>query len=177
MRLQLLHNKKSGFTLIELVVYIGIAVLLLSLIGSLYIALTQARVKHQIMSEVEAQGLQAMSVITQSIRNADSITTPALAGTGTSLSLATSNIAPVRNPTVFTLSSGLITMTEGTGSAVPLTTPTVVVSGLTFQNVSRANTSGSVKVQFTVGRTVTGRYERTYSKTFYGSGTVRDIFQ
>ena len=162
----------AGFTLIELLLYVGIASIIL-LVTSLFLStLLQSRIKNQTIAEVEQQGLQVMQFITQTARNAEAITSPA---TGVSASSLTLDVITVANdPAIFDLSGGVIRITEGVGSAVPLTNSRVTVSALTFQNLSRATTPGTIRIQFTINHiNPEGRNEYNFTKTFTGSATLR----
>lgn len=172
----MMHAIRKGFTLVELVIAMAIGTVLLVLIVSLYFSIENARAKQQGIAEVETQGTESMSVITQAIRNAKFITTPATTTSATSLSLTTYTASTT--PTLFTLASSTLLVTEGTNTATPLTAPQVILTGLSFQNLSPAGTSGSVKVQFTLSyASTTSQYKTSYSKTFYGSATVRRLQQ
>lgn len=163
---------QKGFTLIELLLYVGIASSIL-LSSTIFLqTLLESRVKNQTIAEVEQQGLQVMQIITQTIRNAENITSPAISTSGTSLTLDVVNASD--DPTVFDLSSGAIRITEGIGSPIPLTNSRVAVSSLTFDNLSRASTPGVVRVSFTISYiNSSGREEYDFSKTFYASATLR----
>ncbi len=163
---------QSGFTLIELLLYVGITSIIL-LITSLFLStLLESRIKNQTIAEVEQQGLGVMQLITQSARNAGAIISPAQGESASSLSINV--IIASNNPTAFDLSSGAIRITEGASAAVPLTNSRVTASGLTFQNLSRLNTPGTVQIQFTLTHVNTeGRNEYNFSKTFYGSASLR----
>src|SRR3990167_4758552 len=94
---------KSGFTLIELLLYVAISSVML-LITSLFLqTLLQSRIKNQTIAEVEQQGLQAMQLITQTARNAETITSPSQSASDPSLTLDVISFAS--DPTVFDLSS------------------------------------------------------------------------
>lgn len=163
---------QSGFTLIELLLYVGIASIML-LVTSLFLStLLQSRIKNQTIAEVEQQGLQVMQLVTQTARNAEAITSPAQ---GTSASSLTLDVIIVANdPTIFDLASGVIRVTEGGGSAVSLTNSRVTASAPTFQNFSRTNTPGTIRIQFTLTHVnPEGRNEYSFTKTFTGSATLR----
>ncbi len=142
-----MKNYQKGFTLIELLLYVSIlGAVILSITGFLFILL-QSRVKNQTISEVEQQGIHVMQIITQTGRTASSI----------------------NFTTAFDLSGGTIRE-----NAIALTNSRVVASALTFTNLSRANTPGTVRIQFTLTHTnPSGRNEYDYNKTFYGTATVR----
>lgn len=168
-----IHQKKSsGFTLIELLLYVSIiGAAVLSIAGFLSL-LMQSRVKNQTISEVEQQGIQVMQIITQTGRNAEAINSPSQGASASSLSLDVVTVA--NDPTVFDLSSGAIRIKEGVSSAVPLTNSRVTASDLTFQNLSRTGTPGTIRIQFTlthVNPSVRNEYD--FSKTFYETATLR----
>jgi hypothetical protein len=95
--------KQTAFTLIELLLYIAIMGSLLISV-TLYFAMTaDSRVKNQSISEVNQQGAAIMDRITQTVRNASAITTPATTVCSNSLSVTVPT--GVLSPTVFTTNS------------------------------------------------------------------------
>ena len=166
------HSSQSGFTLIELLLYVGITSIIL-LVTSLFLStLLQSRIKNQTIAEVEQQGAQVMQMITQTARNADTINSPATGASAVSLSLNT--IVAGNNPTLFDLASGAMRIKEGAGAVVSLTNSRVTASLLTFQNLSRASTPGTIRIQFTLTHiNPDGRNEYSFTKTFIGSATLR----
>lgn len=164
--------KVRGFTLIELLIYIGIvAVLLLSL--SVFLrALLEARIKNQIIAEVEGQGTVAMQIITQTLLNATTLNSPAIGVGSTSLSVDTPTVA--LNPTIFDLSGGALRIKEGSGVNVNLTSSQVVVSNLNFYNLSAVGTHGIIRVQFDLSyNSLSTNYEYQFTKKFIGSVSLR----
>lgn len=165
-------NVQRGFTLIELLLYVAIAGVIMLAISVLLGMLLQSRVKNQTIAEVEQQGLAAMQLITQTARNAETITSPAIGASSASLTLDVVTVAS--DPAIFDLASGVIRSQEGTGAVDSLTNPRVTASALTFQNLSRPGTPGTVRVQFTLTHVnPSGRNEYDFNKTFYGSATLR----
>ena len=162
----------KGFTFIELILYVSISAVMLLAILAFLSSLLQSRIKNQTIAEVEQQGLQAMHMITQAVRNASAIGTPAQGASAAVLSVGT--IAAGNDPTVFDLAGGVIRMKEGAGDAVPLTNSRIIGSALAFQNLSRASTPGTVRIQFTLAhRNPEGRNEYNFSRVFIGSATLR----
>ncbi len=90
---------EKGYTLIELLLYIVLLGILLGATTTYFGAILDARVKNQSISEVDQQGAAAMEYITQTIRNADSITSPTAGATANSLTLAVPTGA--LSPTIF----------------------------------------------------------------------------
>lgn len=140
-------KKQFGFTLIELLLYVSIVGIMILSVSAILPIFLQSRVKNQTISEVEQQGNQVMQRITQAGRNATNI----------------------NFTSAFDLSAG--TIRENT---IALTNSRVVASNLTFQNLSRAGTPGTIRIQFTITHVnPQGQIEYDFSKTFYGSASLR----
>ncbi len=165
-------KKHNGFTLVEMLLYVAISsTMLIALVGGLSVVL-ESRVRNQVSSEVEQQGLQVMQIITQTVRNADAINSPTAGNTASSISLKT--FSTTTNPTIFNLSNGVVRITEATGTPIDLTNSHVTVSNFSFQNLSRSGTTGTVRINFQIdylGGNSTKEY--VFSKTFNGSATIR----
>lgn len=125
------------------------------------------------MTEVNQQGFQVMSIITQTIRNGRSIETPSVGTSSQVLSVTTPS--PLLNPTVFTISSTTLMISEGGAQQVALTNSRVAVSDLIFQNISSVSAvEKNIKISFTVTYiNNSGRGEYSFAKTFNGSAILR----
>jgi prepilin-type N-terminal cleavage/methylation domain-containing protein len=169
------HNllkREKGFTLIELLLYIAVLSTAITAIFIFFFMMLQARVKNQTISEVEQQGSQLMQLMTQTIRNSNTINSPAVGSPSSTLSLGMDDVS--KNPTIFDLSGGVLRIKEGSGAIVSLTNSQVTVTNLQFSNISRTGTQGTVRIEFTITyNNVSGRNEYEYSKTFYNSATLR----
>lgn len=166
-------HKKQGFTLIEMLLYVSISAVILMAVFLFLIILLQARLKNQTIAEVDQQGLAAAYAITQALRNADAVTSPTIGASGASLTLDVVNAA--NDPTIFDLSSGRLRIKEGAGAAVFLTNSQVIVSGLSFSNLSRVNTPTIVRVNFIVTyNNASGRNEFDYQKSFVASASIKE---
>lgn len=162
----------NGFSLVEILLSVGVAAIILISLSLALAQVIESRVKQQVIAEVEQQGTQVIQVITQSIRNSDNINSPGIGTSSTSLSLDVYD--GTLDPTLFSLSSGIIQIQEGSGSAVILTASPVTASDLTFTNLSQSGTPGTIRLQFTLSYTnPSGRQEYAYTKTFYASASVR----
>ncbi len=165
-------RKQKGFTLIELVLYLALASILLLTVVTFLGVLLQSRVKNQTIAEVEQQGAQIMQLVTQTIRNAEGVNSPGQGASATSTSLNV--VSAANDPTVFDLSGGVLRITEATSTPVSLNSSRVSVSGLTFENFSRSNTPGTLRIQFTMTYVNPGGInEYDYSRTFRASATLR----
>lgn len=159
------QHAHSGFTLLELLLYIGISSTVLLAISLFLSTILSSRVKNMAISEVEGQGVFVADTITQVVRNATTINVPTIGANGSSLSVAT--VSSDTSPTVFDLSSGVIRMTEGVGSVAALTNSRVTASDFSITNLSRSGTPGIVRITFTLTfKNPSGRNEYDVSKTF-----------
>lgn len=164
--------KQRGYTLIELLLYVTIVSGLLLAVSVFFGASVEARIKNQSIAEVDQQGMAAMEYMSQTIRNADSITSPTLGTSGASLTLAVPT--GTLSPTVFNLDGTALQLQEGTGAAIALTSSKVQISSLIFRNLSRASTPGMIQISFIASRTNTsGRNEYDYQKTFTTTVALR----
>ena len=163
---------KKGFTLVESLLYIAIlSVMVVALSAFLTMSYT-SRVKASVIAEVEQQGSQTLNLITQNIRNSASVTTPAIAGSGASLTLTEYTVAD--SPTVINQSGNALRITEGANIAINITSNRVVVSNLLFQNLTRSGTPGNVKISFTLTHVnPDNRGEYIYSKSFTATASLR----
>jgi type II secretory pathway pseudopilin PulG len=167
------HKRQQGYTLIELLLYVAIMGTLLTTVTYFFGTVASARVKDQTVLEVNDQGVALMDYITQTIRNATSITAPTIGTTGSSLTLVVPTGA--LSPTVINAISlpGIIQVKEGAGAAIPLISNDVQVNSLTFKNLSRTGTPGIIQVNFVLARVnPSNMNEFDYQKSFIGTAEV-----
>jgi prepilin-type N-terminal cleavage/methylation domain-containing protein len=165
--------KKSGFTLLEVLLSLAIFVTLISALVFFLTSLLDGRVRQQVSAEVELEGVRVVNIMTQAIRNSDTIIAPAPNTNSDSLTL--SSLDPLLNPTVFALSGDKLTVQEAGGSAIDLTTDTVRVSNLDFKNLSSlaTTTPGTIQISFDLNYIMHDRPEYEYSRSFTAAATLR----
>jgi type II secretory pathway pseudopilin PulG len=163
----MMHSRtRSGSTLIEMTLFLGIVGIMSSAMVGVFISLQEARVRQQHMSEVELRGMQLLGTMTRSIRGAEIIMSPTIGNPSDSLALqmTQSNV----NPTVFMpMDGGNILLIEKTATA-SLLGPRVTISGLQFRNIADT----SVTVSFDMNVLLPTVPQRTYSKHFTGTATL-----
>jgi len=163
---------KKGFTLIEMLLYLSILSIIVIAMSSFLFLSYNSRIKATVIAEIEQQGNQTMSLITQNIRNAQSITSPSPGTASSSLTL-TEYSAGV-SPTIIAQSVNKLQMTEGVNPVVDITSNRVIISGLTFQNLTRASSPGTIRIQFTLNYLNPDNLsEYTYSKIFTSTASLR----
>jgi len=161
-----------GTTLIEVLLYIVIASILLGVISAFTFVLLSSRVKNQTISEVNSQGVFISEMIERTIRSGEAVNTPLIGTSSETLSVDVLNSS--LDPTIFSLSSGVLYVKEGFASNIALSNSKVVISNLIFRNLSIPSTPGSVHFSFNISHVNNaGRNEFSYSKTFAGSASIR----
>lgn len=161
-------NLQNGISLIETIIYVAIFSVFIIGFAQFSNILSATRLHNQIVLEVNDQGSQIIRLITQTVRNGSAINSPTVGNLSSSLSIDTG--VPGTNPTMFSVTSGVLYVAEAGGSPVPLTNNKVAVSNLTFSNFSRASTPNIIKVSFAL-TSVSAR--DPYVVTFSGSGALR----
>ncbi len=138
----------KGFSLIEILIYLAIIALIVVVLANFAINFFSAKTKAETMREVEQNMRFAQEKMTRTIRNAAGINSPIFGSSASSLSLSMADGA--KDPTIFQVSGGQLTIKEGVSSAVAITSSKVNVSSLTFTNVSYAGTKGTVRIEITI---------------------------
>jgi type II secretory pathway pseudopilin PulG len=163
---------KKGFTLVETLLYLAILSLVVIALSSFMFLSYTSRIKSAVIAEVEQQGSQTMNLISQTIRNSAAISQPSSGSSASSLNLTQYN--GTLSPTIFSQFGSTLQITEGASSAVGITSNRVVVSNLSFQNLSRPNTPGIIQVKFTLTHVnPDNRGEYNYSKNFTATTALR----
>lgn len=165
---------RSGFSLIELILYVGLLSSMMLVLSLFFSIALSVRIKHQTISEVEQQGLQALQIMSQTIRNASSVNSPLAGSSSSTLSLSLATSSDITS--VFFASSSVLYVTEGVASPVALTNNIVAISNLLFSalSVSSSTTPGTVRIVFSLSRiNPSGRSEYDYTKVFYTTAALR----
>jgi prepilin-type N-terminal cleavage/methylation domain-containing protein len=166
------HKSESGFTLLEVIVYLALFAIVSSGVVLLTLNAYYSRAKAVSIDEVSQNSRLVMGQIAQAIRNASSITSPATSTTSTLIRLQMPN--STRNPTYFDLSSGAVVTKVGSNATSTLTSHKVKVNDFFFHNISYAKTPGAARLQMTIqyASSTLGR-EYQYERTYYATETIR----
>jgi Tfp pilus assembly protein PilW len=161
----------QGFTLVEMMLYVAICSFILISLATFFSFLISARIKNETISEVNQGGIQVLQLMTQTLRNAKSVSAPTVGISSSTISIITMSTSTT--PTLFDVASGTVRIKEGSGPYIPLTNSRIDISSLVFKNTSASSTDGgSVDISFIVSyRNVTGRNEYSFSKTFSGTAS------
>lgn len=156
-----------------MILYVSVCSLLLLTISTFLSFLLGARIRSQAITEVNQQGFRAMNLMALTVRNGRSVESPVIGASSSVLTLTTKD--PLLNPTVFDVASGTLRITEGGSQPIALTNSRIIVSGLTFQNLSSSSSEERiVRISFIVDYgNVSGKDEYSFTKTFIESATMR----
>ncbi len=145
------HNTKKGFTLIELILYMGMFSVILLVLSALFTAIIDTQLDVEATSAVEADSKFVASRLMYDIQRAESITTPAsLGGQGSSLTLVVDGTV-----FVYSLQNQNLLLTVGSDSQ-QLNGEGSSVTDLTFTRLGNAGSGAkpAVRTQITFESTV-----------------------
>lgn len=143
---------QRGFTLIETILYILIIGLILSTLGLFMNHLIQARAKTHASSDLITAARTIQDQLSDAVRRAEGINTGASAF-GTDPGVLSFNMADASlDPTVFSLTGddGQLRVSEAGGGNILLTTEEVHITNFVFTNLTGAEDTGIIQVQFTL---------------------------
>jgi len=160
-------------TLIETLVAIAIMSIVVLSVTSIIVGVGKSERHDRAASETDWEASFILSNIAQSIRNATSVTAPAVGSSSSSLTLSIPNIT-AENPTVYSTSSQVINVSKGGLAATRLSSPNVTVANLSLQNIKAIGTKGAVRITLSLSyANPSNRPELVYSVTRYLTISIR----
>ncbi len=171
-----LHKKKgqSGFTLIEMVLYIGIVAIISVLAMQSLFIMIRAFTNIRIMQDLNQSGTVAMERMAFEVRSAYDVDLGGsiLNSSPGVLALLTTDSGGSNTTAGFSVTTGTLRVSEGGIDAGALTAPNITVDSLIFNSVITAN-SEAVKIEIQLSAT---RGNTTETKTFYDTIILRDSY-
>ena len=171
------HNQKnSGYTIIEMLLYIAIFSLIIGSRLSVEMSIANQRIQNQVTQEVDNQGNMAINNITQNLRNASTINTPTPTNTSASLSYntATASFNPSIYDSIADQGVNKLRFRAGSNPAEYLTSSRVTMSNLSFSNRAIVGGRDSIYISFTLTyHNPANKPQLIYQKNFYGVTTLR----
>lgn len=159
----MLRRLRPGTSLIELLIFLGIMAIVVSVTIPMLFQAAENRLLQQTISIVEQNGTQILQNIGLKIRNAESILSPSQGQQSAVLVLQTGSGGT--NPTIIGVQSGSIVIIQR-ALLETVSSEQVAVSDFTVRNTSTSSTSQSIAVSFTVSRTIRLQMPRIYSQRF-----------
>lgn len=160
------QQKNSGFTLVEVILYLALTATIVGLLGTITTHTLSGRAKSQTMEEVVYNGHFILSKLERIIESAEAINTPLPYATSSTLSLEMSE--SVKNPTVLNLNASTLYMTEGPNASSSLSTSGVEIADIIFSNISNGSSTGLIRIMLTINsKNINDRQDYDASETFY----------
>ncbi len=169
------NNAASGFTLFELLLYVGIFAIAAGLLTGILTTLTRVQVRENASVEVSGQAQFVIQRLQQLIRDASIVELPANQATST-LKLRTTD--PASDPTCVQLSGGVVYVMQGNDGvnkqncfatsspqAAPLTDAKVIVNSLAFTKFSNPPAKDTTQINLTLSYNSTNPQESLISRT------------
>lgn len=156
-------KKISGFTLVELLIYMGLMSFLLAVISQLFGSIFDVKTESEATAAVEEDGRFLLSRLIYDVERASAISTPS--GYGASAGSLVLTIGGVTN--TYAISNGVLQLTNGSGTN-RINGSGTTVSAATFQKVGDEAGNETVKMSFTVSSVAqrnSGSEVRTYQTT------------
>lgn len=163
---------RKGFTLLELLIYIGVLSLLMVVIANAFISLSQGQGQSEVRSDINGSMRFASERMKQDIKNAGALTTPTLGTPGPSLSLVVGGVT-----VIYDTVGGVLRRTEGPGAPVPITGSGVFVNTPTFTRLENYSsflqaTTTSVKISLTMNTNASST-DKQYTRSLETSISLR----
>jgi type II secretory pathway pseudopilin PulG len=130
------HN--SGFSLLEIIIYIAVIAVVTSAIGAVFLSVANGQARADAAAEINSNVNFALDKINQDILAAAAVTTPAAAGD----SSATLAVTVGATQITYCVANGQIFRSAGgicDSSAEPITTAVVAVKNLSFTRLENTN--------------------------------------
>lgn len=154
---------RRGTTLIELLIFMAILGMVVSITLPLLFSATENRLLQTTISIVEQNGAQVLSNMTRRVHAAEKILSPLPGQTGSVLVLQTASGST--DPTIIGIHSGAIIILEHLTQET-VSTEQVAVTRFVVQNTSTSASRQSVLVSFTVSRTIRLQTPHNYARSF-----------
>lgn len=167
-----LKNEK-GFTLVELLLYLSVSAIIITVVSVFIITLNEVRIKNQVIATVEEQGAYIAGLINQHIRSAEKVLQPLSSGSSNN-ELILEIIPQEKSPTRIYLKEDIMMLSEGSSIPIPISDTRIIVSDLKFSNVTPSGSSGHIWHSFIIkAKSDSNRYFYEYTKTFESGASIR----
>ena len=161
---------RQGFTLVEVLIYIAIIGIVITSFVTFAMSISGSRAKTYVVQEVHANARVALNLISQKIRLADDVFSPIAGNSNSSLELDMPG--PDSNLT-FDVASGVLNITEGIGSPIPITSDEVNISSLSFTNLAPSEERDNIRIKMIIEYRGDGSKEYEYSQNLQTAISLR----
>ncbi|MEX0930556.1 MAG: hypothetical protein WDZ79_02635 [Candidatus Paceibacterota bacterium] len=167
---------QNGVTLIELILYVALVSVIIGVTGTVFFGMYATYTRDRQAQFIEAEGSAALTRIRQAIRSAEGVSNIEPGASDSALELVMSDSAT--DPTVIERDGTTLTISQGGGSPVALTSSLVEVTALAFRNLAAGDEHDTIQISFTLK--VPERADTTgevYEREFVGSAHLRSNYE
>lgn len=143
-------NYRGGFTVVELIIYMGLLTVLLTVITQMFLSVIDVQLESEATPSIQQDGRFIVARLSHDIKRAEDITYPiSLGASGGSLQLTMNSV-----PYTYSVVSGNLQLNDNTNTDI-INSYDSIISGLTFQRLGNAGGDNTIKITFTLtSRTV-----------------------
>lgn len=163
-------KNKKGFTLIEIIVYLGILAMIVTAFISFSLAIANVKNKIYVIQAVNSNARNALELISQKIKSANDVSLPVV---GTSDSILALDMPVGQSDVVFSLVDGVLYMGTDLNAPVAVTADEIQISELVFSNLARKKNRDSIQVFIRTNYRYADSREFEYENTFQTTITTR----
>jgi type II secretory pathway pseudopilin PulG len=146
-----ISNVKS-FTLVELLVFMGIFLILLAVLTQIFVSTLNVQLESQATSSVQQDGRYIIARLSYDINRAEAITAPSTLGTDPTHP-DTLQLTIGSETYTYTTTNNQLTLQVAAGQAQPLTSFGTTISNLTFTRIGTLSNKDSIQIVFTLTST------------------------
>ncbi len=141
-------KSKKGFTLVELLIYIGLLTILMAILTRIFTGIIDVQLSSEATGAVEEDGRYIYSRLTYDVGRATGVVTPAVPGDqSNSLTLLIDGVA-----NTYSISSNNLMLANGQG-ADQLNSEGTTISNVSFERLGNVGGKDSVQVKYTITST------------------------
>jgi len=157
------YKHRSATSLVELLLFLGFFAVCSGIVISIIAFSNEHRVRQQVLTAVEQEGMQLTQVLTRRIRAAERILLPARSASGTALVLQMAD--ETQNPTIIALQTGSIRVAEK-NIVRTLSSEHLLIEEFEVRNTSASDNRQSLHLLFTAARIIPLPQQGMYRRTF-----------
>lgn len=159
----------SGFTLLELLLYIAIVATVVTVVGNILASNQRLSAKAAAISTVSESGMQLLNTIENYLVSADVVSIPAAGTTGNSLELVTDAGEQV----VISWTNGVMYINVNNTGSERLSSNMVNIDNVSFNHLTNSDFS-SVQIRAEISTLNTsGRQEYDFASSYYSTISIR----
>jgi len=155
--------KKSGFTLIETIIYVALISMVVSTFIFFGLRVVEIRNKNYVAEEVQVSARNVIDFLTEAIKQSLVVVSPGKGDTRDSLEL---DLESENDNLIFSVTEGALEVTLGSNSAQFINSRETSISNLEFSNFSSTGEKDSIKIRFTIEFRKSDSKDFSFSKNF-----------